>query len=1769
MGSETQPTQMAAFLRDITEATTRQQRTVDDQTRKGGFVQWCDEALAIDGVRAPYLEDPGVSSTTYLIVPRPAQEPQRPMRPEPRALHRDDIRVYEAAENRWKQWNSHKNLYDQLFAARTPPDAMELVVANGLLTATGEQGELRRHLAVSPAEVLLDRNSGTLTVEATDAPSEEVNWTTGDIRSVLSDQAAGLKRLVEAESHADAEIAVKTLVASFGTKGIELQSPSSRVAAPSIGLGVHAAVLLRQRDASSLLELLRVMAEDMAAGGFVSEPFKMVTSPSFRPAPRSCRHDRAALPLPANVEQRSMIDRARAEAHMVIQGPPGTGKTHTIANLAAVLMAEGRRVLITAENDRALTEVQSKLPTSMQPLMLPLLRERGTAALQASVNALTTRASGGRSAAERSREIDERLSRLTDIEERVLTAERRLQSVAAADVAPRTFGSITMPLAGHQMALAGEKENLTLIETLLGSTGRATAADANTLLDLSCVVDAAHIRLRDYPLPDDLMEPGDLAVWLRDLGGQLAVLGDPTGYDHSALTDRVDDLARLSNLLQEVPPTPWSAINRTTEEYLVAAEECMALAPAVDHSVTVEPPNGRASAITLLEAYLGLDGERFDQPLEELLQQHDRARVHASAAGSGGAFTAHRRAAELAQAAERALDLLRRDQSGLLADYVADQRAHGRSRIDPLVAEAAGLKDGARPTLGLPVEVSDGAPADHDLLRQASVLRDHLADGGRLTRAIGTPRAVKEAAALIQYVRVNGSQVDTVEEAERAVDFFSHRRTLTLIDSWAAQHELHRPAGVSHHEWLVAIAGITETGGRVLDAIRLVDQLVSFPLGPSPDAPAELIQAALATISQEVVASLDPLAEAAEGGARVRIDGMDVRSRAAGELALRSLRACDAREAHHRHLPDAWAQKCDPLESQDDPLSEMLKLAAAAAAIPGPARTSDLSPSAVNRVAERAQIDGRRNELRREHDRVIGGLRRRLASCVPMSPATAALDAALQAESANDYRIAMDELERERQMADRARLLAEARQRIEQRHPNLVAAFDLGDARAATVLGDLDAFQDLRDRRQAVERWKAEVGSSEAIHQELARLERDHRKAEREVAELRAWSSAIDRLQSRRELGSALSALTIALDKVPKTRTAKTYPARMRALRSATRDAAPAIPCWVMAIDRVAEVLGYPRGEDRFDVVIVDEASQAWFPAMFLYAIADQVIVVGDDLQTSPSQVMAVDGIQAIVDQHIPEHRLANQVGPDLSLYDVAAVMTGPDTMVDHFRCVPEIIDLSNRLSYGPKGKRLLPSRVREPGALQPVHHVQVRGQRRGSTGANDAEVQAIVEQIARCHADPAYKGLDFGVVVVGPSPAAHLKAIVTRLLEELGPAAIEERNLEVGTSSQFQGAERNVMFLSLVDVPLDGGRLRKWAHEHTGQNRKRVQQLNVAVSRARDQLWVFRSFDLSALAPDDARSVIVRSATATFPTLEDELEKCDSQFERDVVTALASADPSLTIRTQVEAIGYSLDIVLENPEGHRLAVECDGDRWHTEHDQIRSDLYRQRTLESIGWSFERFLASEWYDDPSARTRAILDRLRSISTARAAGPAPAPGSSAHESTAVAEPEAEPLGGAEGGGWTEAGEEPDPDPPLEEGDAPAERSPAHRAPETTDSEPMPDATPVEPDAGADGRPTTGPPSTAHNKETNRLLAAAIRAEGGQPNGETWIRARVMLEGGATIEEAAAASMGRSGAPPIEPLSTSPRVETLTCDRCWNKWTRPPTRGRKPRFCPECR
>lgn len=61
----------------------------------------------------------------------------------------------------------------------------------------------------------------------------------------------------------------------------------------------------------------------------------------------------------------------------------------------------------------------------------------------------------------------------------------------------------------------------------------------------------------------------------------------------------------------------------------------------------------------------------------------------------------------------------------------------------------------------------------------------------------------------------------------------------------------------------------------------------------------------------------------------------------------------------------------------------------------------------------------------------------------------------------------------------------------------------------------------------------------------------------------------------------------------------------------------------------------------------------------------------------------------------------------------------------------------------------------------------------------------------------------------------------------------------------------------------------------------------------------------------------------------------------------------------------YRIDIVAIDGE-KKVAIECDGERWHSSDLQVRNDMERQTILERLGWRFIRIRGSEYFRDPEA-----------------------------------------------------------------------------------------------------------------------------------------------------------------------------------------------------------
>jgi very-short-patch-repair endonuclease len=413
------------------------------------------------------------------------------------------------------------------------------------------------------------------------------------------------------------------------------------------------------------------------------------------------------------------------------------------------------------------------------------------------------------------------------------------------------------------------------------------------------------------------------------------------------------------------------------------------------------------------------------------------------------------------------------------------------------------------------------------------------------------------------------------------------------------------------------------------------------------------------------------------------------------------------------------------------------------------------------------------------------------------------------------------------------------------------------------------------------------------------------------------------------------------------------------------------IPVWIMPRYLVADMVDPAPG--RFDLVIVDEASQLGIESLFLFYISQKMIVVGDDQQISPYGIGIADESVADLQQHYLEgvpHRPA--LSPQSSLYANAKIRFGQNIVLrEHFRCMPEIIQFSNDLCYASNGTPLDPLRAYPTDRLQPlvVRHVP-EGYRTGSAqnALNEPEADAVLAQIVACIADPRYSGRTMGVVSLQGEAQARL--IEHKLLETLEPEEIEKRRLICGDAYAFQGDERHIMFLSMVAAP---GETRIGVLSNDSAR----QRFNVAASRAQDQLWLFHSATLDVLSPACMRHRLLYYMLNPHRELGDpKANHFDSQFERDVFDLIASR--GFHGRTQV-CVGdptnhrYRIDIVVEGMQG-RIAVECDGDQWHGP-ERYEQDMARQRDLQRAGWEFVRIRGRDFYRNPEKAMQPLWAEL--------------------------------------------------------------------------------------------------------------------------------------------------------------------------------------------------
>ena len=258
--------------------------------------------------------------------------------------------------------------------------------------------------------------------------------------------------------------------------------------------------------------------------------------------------------------------------------------------------------------------------------------------------------------------------------------------------------------------------------------------------------------------------------------------------------------------------------------------------------------------------------------------------------------------------------------------------------------------------------------------------------------------------------------------------------------------------------------------------------------------------------------------------------------------------------------------------------------------------------------------------------------------------------------------------------------------------------------------------------------------------------------------------------------------------------------------------------------------------------MIIDEASQSDVTALAALYLGREHVVVGDKEQVTPDAIgQQSDQVQRLVSTNLQGVPNSHLYDGQTSIYDLAeTAFGGVVALREHFRCVPEIIQFSNHLSYN---NTIRPLREPLSANVRPAvvaHRVNgFRDDRRKTTKSRLRKLPRWLLPVSRTPTTYRTNHLrmptSFGVIsLLGDEQALMIETSCDA--GRAGCLCQTSASLRQRGSVPGGRARRRLSFQSSVDGPPQGGPL---ALRDAGPKDLYKKRYNVAVSRARNQLWV------------------------------------------------------------------------------------------------------------------------------------------------------------------------------------------------------------------------------------------------------------------------------------------------------------------------------------------
>ncbi|WP_019416008.1 AAA domain-containing protein [Paenisporosarcina sp. TG20] len=441
-------------------------------------------------------------------------------------------------------------------------------------------------------------------------------------------------------------------------------------------------------------------------------------------------------------------------------------------------------------------------------------------------------------------------------------------------------------------------------------------------------------------------------------------------------------------------------------------------------------------------------------------------------------------------------------------------------------------------------------------------------------------------------------------------------------------------------------------------------------------------------------------------------------------------------------------------------------------------------------------------------------------------------------------------------------------------------------------------------------------------------------------------------------------------------------------------------PVWLASPEIVSSI--FPLTDGLFDLVIFDEASQCTvgngLPSIYR---AKQVIVAGDEMQLPPSNMF-----ESTIDGDEEQEDFSSNDSP--SLLNLAKRRFDEKTLQWHYRSkYEELINFSNHAFYN--GTVQISPNVqpyKNPPAMQWVKVNNGRWINRNNE-VEAKEVVGILKDLLMKKQDKS-----IGIITFNSTQQTKIQDVIEEeTLKDLEFGAIYgkvmsndmDERIFVKNIENVQGDERDIILFSVGYGKNEEGRVYNRfgsLNQEGGENR-----LNVAVTRAKEETIVVSSIEPEELDVANSSSngprlfknylkyaravsngqietvqevILEVNELANKKVLQEPLH-FDSSFEVEVYEKLKAL--GYKVQTQVGMSGYRIDLAIVHPTDSSqfiLGIECDGAMYHSSKNAKERDIYRQKFLESRGWTIERIWSRNWWKNPTVEIEKIDQAIKKI-----------------------------------------------------------------------------------------------------------------------------------------------------------------------------------------------